>query len=251
MDMNLGDTQLILATCQQAGVLRNQTAYLLATTYWETAHTMKPVEEAFWLSDDWRKRNLRYYPWHARGYVGLTWERNYVKAGLKINVNLVEDPTRAMDPANAAAILVFGSMEGWFTGKKIDDYITLQQSDYVGARRVINGTDKAHAIAEIAREYEAELLRTGYGVEPEVPIANTRRDGTAPRTSPVQSTTNIAATGGFVSVMSVLIDPIRTVAGQVTEAFGVSPEKALLVAAAACFVWVFRERIRKWYEGDR
>ena len=72
IDMNLGDTGLIVATCGQQGLLRNQAAYTLATAYWETNRTMKPVEEAYWLSDAWRKANLRYYPWHGRGYTQTT-----------------------------------------------------------------------------------------------------------------------------------------------------------------------------------
>ena len=44
-----------------------------------------------------------------------------------------------MEPDIAAEILVVGSRDGWFTGKKLSDYITLKASNYRGARRVING----------------------------------------------------------------------------------------------------------------
>ena len=66
IDMDLGDTRLILSACMQQGLLRNQAAYVLATAYWETNRTMKPVEEAYWLSEEWRRKNLRYYPWHGQ-----------------------------------------------------------------------------------------------------------------------------------------------------------------------------------------
>ena len=33
--------------------MREHVAYGLATTQWETAHTFKPVREAFWLSENW------------------------------------------------------------------------------------------------------------------------------------------------------------------------------------------------------
>jgi putative chitinase len=165
MNLNLGDTQLIIKEAKARGVLRNQLAYILATAYHETAHTMKPVQEAFWLSEAWRKKNLRYYPWHGRGYVQLTWDYNYKKAEEKLRVPFTKDPTLAMVPEYAAKILVLGMIEGWFvSGHKLDRYITLQKSDFVGARRMINGTDKKDLIAGIARDYDASLKKIGYGV---------------------------------------------------------------------------------------
>ena len=164
MDLNLGDTQLIIETGRRNGLLRNQLAYVLATSFWETARTMKPVREAFWLSESWRKRELRYYPWYGRGYVQLTWEANYKKAGDILGVDLMTDPDVVMQPAIAAEILIRGSMDGWFTGRKIPDFITLQKSDFVGARKVVNGTDKRHEISAIAIEYNQKLTDAGYGV---------------------------------------------------------------------------------------
>lgn len=163
MDMNLGHSQKIIARCRAAGLLRNQAAYVLATALWETNHTMQPVVEAYWLSERWRKRNLRYYPWHGRGFVQLTWEANYKRASVEVGADLIDDPDLALDPEIAAHILVVGSRDGWFTGKRLRDYITSSRSDFKGARRIINGTDKAAKIAAIARKYDAALKRIGYG----------------------------------------------------------------------------------------
>ncbi len=165
MNLNLGDTQLIIEEAKSRGVLRNQLAYILATAYHETAHTMKPVVEAYWLSEEWRKRNLRYYPWHGRGYVQITWEYNYQKAEDQLGIEITDDPNTVMDPEVAKKILVEGMIEGWFTGKKLSDYITLQRSDFKNARRIINGVDKADTIAKIAREYDYDLFMLKYGVE--------------------------------------------------------------------------------------
>ncbi|MBT0647223.1 hypothetical protein KJJ93_29975, partial [Escherichia coli] len=44
--------------------------------------------------------------------------------------------------------------EGWFTGKRLIDYINDQIKDYYNARRIINGTDKADEIKQIAEEFE-------------------------------------------------------------------------------------------------
>lgn len=158
MNLNLGDTQLIIAECKKYGCTRNQAAYILATAYWETARTMKPVMEAFWLSDAWRAKNLRYYPWHGRGYVQITWQANYIKAGQKLDMDLTSNPNVVMRPSVSATILVSGSMEGWFTKHKLPYHVNAAKTDYINARRVINGTDKAKEIAELAEQYDAALV---------------------------------------------------------------------------------------------
>lgn len=168
--MDLGDTRLIIDECRKEGLTLPQAAYVLATAYWETAQTMKPVKEAFWLDEDWRRRNLRYYPFYGRGYVQLTWESNYKRAGKVFGEDLVKNPDKALEPRIAVRTLVTGSKEGWFTGKKLSDYITDGKSDYVNARRVVNGTDKAKAIAALAEEYEESLRSEGYSDTPSVSL---------------------------------------------------------------------------------
>ena len=158
----IGDTQLIIDECVRYGCTRDQCAYILATAFWETARTMKPVQEAFWLSENWRKKNLRYYPWHGRGYVQITWKRNYVFAANKLNIPFDKDPSLALVSEHAVKILVAGSMEGWFTKKKLPDYISQSKCDFVNARRVINGKDKAVTIAAIAHSYNEALKLEGY-----------------------------------------------------------------------------------------
>lgn len=162
MDLKKGYTQLLISESQKAGLSREQLAYLLATAYWETGRTMKPVKEAYWNSEDWRKENLRYYPWYGRGFVQLTWESNYKRAGQALGVDLVRNKDRALDPKIAAKIMVRGMIEGWFTGHKLSDHISLTKKDYVNARRIINGTDKKNEIAAIAVQYESDLKRQGY-----------------------------------------------------------------------------------------
>lgn len=156
-NLNLGYTQDLIKACQDKGLLRNQAAYVLATAYHETAHTMKPVREAYWLSENWRKANLRYYPWYGRGFVQITWEANYKKASDEIGVDLTKNLDLALDATIASKIAVLGMVEGWFTKKKLSDYITLQDSDFAGARHIINGSDKADLIAEYARDYDNDL----------------------------------------------------------------------------------------------
>ena len=84
---------------------------------------------------------------------------------LGLGTALTDDPDRALEPDIASMIMFRGMAEGWFTGKKLSDYITLQKSDFVNAQRIVNGTDYASDIASIAAEYDAALLAEGYGVD--------------------------------------------------------------------------------------
>jgi predicted chitinase len=146
-----GTVAAIEDECKRQGlVLKTQIAYVLATTEWETNDTFRPVKEAYWLSESWRRRNLRYFPYYGRGFVQLTWKYNYARYTELLGIDLVKEPDRAMEPAIANFILVHGFKYGVFTGKKITDYINAKHTDYIGARRCINGKDKAAKIAAIA-----------------------------------------------------------------------------------------------------
>lgn len=138
-------------------------AYALATGWWETNKTMQPVREAYWLSEEWRKKNLRYYPWYGRGDVQLTWEANYRKADTALGLNgaLIADPDLAMNPEISARIMVWGMENGAFTGKKLGDYLN-GDTNYKGARQIINGHDKDDEIAEIALSFERALRAGGW-----------------------------------------------------------------------------------------
>jgi putative chitinase len=150
------------------------TAYALATACHETAHTMQPVREAFWLSENWRRTNLRYYPFYGRGYVQLTWKANYAKADreLELGGRLNDNLDLAMDPDIAAQIMVKGMQEGWFAGDKTGQRHTLARhvpangaasvAQFTSARRIINGTDKAGKIAGEAIKLQTALQVGGW-----------------------------------------------------------------------------------------
>lgn len=162
MDLKLGDTRLIINAAKVAGLLRNQCAYVLATAYHETAHTMKPITE---MGSQKYLRGKKYWPFIGRGYVQLTWKTNYTDWSKRLGVDLVAKPELALDPVNAVRILVEGMQLGTFTKKKLADYITLDKSDYIGARRIINGTDQKDLIAGYAKTYDDLLKADGYGVQ--------------------------------------------------------------------------------------
>lgn len=132
-------------------------AYLLATAKHETDDTMQPIAEyGKGKGKPYGKPGLYGQAQYGRGYVQLTWDDNYERAdeALGLNGALLKDFNLAMQPTIAANILVRGCSEGWFTGKKLADYLP---GNYRGARRVVNGLDKADLIAGYAREFEAAL----------------------------------------------------------------------------------------------
>jgi len=142
-------------------------AYVLATTYHETASTMQPIAEyGLGYGRPYGEPDpVTGQTYYGRGYVQLTWKDNYQKAEgvamdlstLERNVPLVMQPDLAMKPVYAAQIALSGMAQGWFTGKKLSDYLTATQTDYLNARRIINGTDKADLIASYAKEAEAAI----------------------------------------------------------------------------------------------
>lgn len=153
-----GTIEAIKWECRAQGIgLNTQITYVLATTQWETNQTFEPVREAYWLSENWRKNNLRYYPFYGRGFVQLTWKNNYEKYSRILGVDMASDPDIAMRPNVALFVLVHGFKTGTFTGRKITDYIDETKTDFVRARRCINGTDKAHEIADIAKKFLTDL----------------------------------------------------------------------------------------------
>lgn len=134
-------------------------AYVLATVYHETATTMRPIAEYGRGKGRKYGRPVGTYnkSYYGRGYVQLTWDYNYKTFTHKLNVPLYANPDLAMRPEVAYDIMILGMRDGLYTGKRLADYINDTQCDYVSARRIINGTDKARTIAKYATIFEAAL----------------------------------------------------------------------------------------------
>lgn len=171
---------IIVRECVAQNLTLQRTAYVLATAYHETARTMQPISEYG------RGQNYAYGRWqtnsagmkycykngsrdvvytetecphlfYGRGFVQLTWYSNYLRAGEKLGVDLLANPDLALQMDLSAKIMILGMKDGWFTGKKLRDYIKDSGCDYVNARRIVNGTDKASLIAGYARTFETAL----------------------------------------------------------------------------------------------
>ena len=137
-------------------------AYMLATVYHETAQTMQAIKEGLHASDAWRKSHLRYYPYYGRGLVQLTWKANYQKATEFLrhfypkeagSIDLVNNPDQALDSKYAVAILFYGMSTGMFTGCSLHTFIHGGTMDFVHARKIINGMDRADLIAGYAKSF--------------------------------------------------------------------------------------------------
>ena len=132
----------------------NEYAYILSTIKHETADSFLPIRE---FGKGKGKSYGRLYPngnvYYGRGYVQITWDYNYKKLGKILNVPLYEKPDLALVPDIAYDIMEYGMFYGFFTGKKLGDYVNENKSDYYNARRVINGTDKAELIKGYAEKF--------------------------------------------------------------------------------------------------
>lgn len=160
-----------------------QLAVCLATAFHETAFTMQPIAERgsteyFRLNYDVTGRNparARRYgnirpgdgaKYRGRGDVQLTWYVNYLKATSRLHelgligdaVDLTETPEKAMEPRIAAQIMFLGMEEGWFTGRTLDQLVDPdidgdEHADFVRARAIVNGADRAETIAGYADRF--------------------------------------------------------------------------------------------------
>lgn len=173
-------TRAILDAWQQrrAGGDTRQLAYMLATAFHETAATMQPVRETLATSDAaaaarlesaWARGRLRavktpYWRadpegryWLGRGLVQLTHRANYERMSRETGIDLVADPGRAMEMDVAVAILFSGMEKGLFTGRRLADYFAAGPADWVNARRIINGLDRAADVAAYGRLFHRAL----------------------------------------------------------------------------------------------
>jgi len=100
------------------------------------------------------------YRFRGRGLAQLTGRRNYARASRLAGVDLVANPERAKE-LRMSVVIMFDAMEnGWFTGKKLADYLDKSPPDFVNARRTINGTNRAQDIAVFARSFYSALNAT-------------------------------------------------------------------------------------------
>ena len=137
-----------------------QIAYVLATAYHETAFTMQPISEYG------KGRGHSYgainpntgHAYYGRGLVQLTWIYNYRDMSPVVGSDLVHNPDAALELPIAAKIICYGMDHGSFTGRKLSDFFDKDKADWINARTIINGHDRAEQIAEYGHQFHAALV---------------------------------------------------------------------------------------------
>ena len=132
-------------------------AYMLATTWHETGHTLQPIQEyghgaghKYGIPDP-----VTHQIYYGRGDIQLTWIDNYKEFARLLEVDLVNHPELADTPEIAYRIMSIGMRRGLFTGVGLIKYFNNTITDPVKARKIVNGSDCAQSIAG----YYADILK--------------------------------------------------------------------------------------------
>lgn len=153
-------------------------AYMLATTKHETANTMQPIQEyggdkyfikMYWTNQKKAKElgnrsAQEAIDYSGKGLVQITGRYNYIKMGKILGLPLAESPKLAMKMDVAVKIMFEGmttgkSFAGDFTGKHLGNYFNKTTEDWIGARFIINGQDRANLIAGYGKSFYKALLQ--------------------------------------------------------------------------------------------
>lgn len=150
-------------------------AYMLATVKRECGDTWRPIPEygrgkgrpygkPVTVTDPQGRKHTNVY--YGRGFVQLTGVGNYKSMGQIFKNRLLYNPDLALQPALAYKIMSLGMRQGTFTSKKLSDYIHGAKTDYLHARQIINGMDRAELIAGYAVKLERILRRSAVARPP-------------------------------------------------------------------------------------
>lgn len=168
---------------------QHHAAHILAHVYHETGGYVYPIKETVYashkdknpsdatviarLDSAWKKGQLSWVRtpywrdgWFGRGMIQLTHKNNYEKMGKRLGVNLVGNPSLALDPDVSADSAVVGMSEGMFTGKKLSNYkfpdaLYAKPKDH--PRRIVNGEDGTdEKITNYHNKFYKALSEAGY-----------------------------------------------------------------------------------------
>ena len=154
-----------------------QIAYVLSTIKWES--WFKNQKEIWWEDREyWRVDSVTWKAYYGRWFIQLTLKDNYENytqiirnywKDFKANdgniikwseIDLVNNPDIILKSNELAIFIAIHWMKNWtFTWEKLDDYINNKETDFVGARAIVNGSDKADSFARNAQLYLDDLNR--------------------------------------------------------------------------------------------
>lgn len=126
---------IIAAALQEAGISSPLVQAAAAATVAVETGAFQPIEER--MANPARQPDIaalqaRYKPWVGRGFVQITWEKNYRLYSNLIGVDLIENPRLACDPEVAAKILA-----AFFKQNGVDK--AANAKDWRKVRRLVNG----------------------------------------------------------------------------------------------------------------
>lgn len=159
LSLKLSDVQalaieLLIDTCEAEKVtVREQVAYILATVYHECRFKSIPEIRAKPGTVVWKMQERYWHTgYYGRGFSQLTWKANYLKFSKIVGQDLVKNPDLCLNPDIGAKIIVIGMRDGLFSGVSLSKYLPNKDGNYdwMGARRIVNGTFQAEKVATAA-----------------------------------------------------------------------------------------------------
>lgn len=159
---------LILKECEAQGVVApEQVAYVVGTA-WHESRLLCIAEFRAKPGTKVRAMQDRYWGtgYYGRGFVQLTWQRNYKKFGDLLGIDLVSNPDKVLEPEIGAKILVRGMRDGLFTGVGLVKYFKADRPpEWLNARRIVNGVFHADYVARAAVAV-FNVLKSGTDIAP-------------------------------------------------------------------------------------
>lgn len=143
--------------------------YALGTVWHETNKTMQPIEEYG------KGKGLKYgkrvwydgrayadipYIFYGRGHTQNTWRDIYLKL-TKANANgwdFVNHPELLLQMKPSIWATFCAMTTGLYTGRKLSQYFNQTTNDPIGARKIINGQDKADLIKEYHTKFSKSIV---------------------------------------------------------------------------------------------
>jgi predicted chitinase len=153
----------IIQAAQDRQLTKAQIAYILATAEHESDsfNTLEEYSDGHQydhradLGNTHAGDGVRF---KGRGYVQLTGRLNYTKYTEKTGLELVKLPIILMNRAALSVfVIVDGMMHGIYTGRRLDEFVNNNKTDFRNARQVVNGHDCDVKIAAQADHWLKDL----------------------------------------------------------------------------------------------
>lgn len=171
--MQLNDSQkegynAIISSCTDYEITdKRMIAYILATAWHETAQTMQPIEEygkgkghpyGSKIKQSGQTYETPDFIYYGRGYTQNTWYENYQmlsnQSTAKLNGwDFLNHPELLLQERPSLWATIHCMYKGLYTGVGLPKYFNDTTTDYINARKIINGLDSAEKIAGYAEDF--------------------------------------------------------------------------------------------------